>query len=92
MENVNATPIEMLGKMERGMGTAINRQHFSVNKLTIYHITEYEDKIKQNVIHPNSCYKKLCSEEVNVFWKLPNQQDKMSDIFMFVHKVPGNIS
>jgi len=48
----------MLGKMERGIGTAIIRQHFSVNKLTIYHITEYEDKIKQNVMtsdHPNSC-------------------------------------
>jgi hypothetical protein len=40
----------MLGKMERGMGTAIIRQHFSVNELTIDHITEYEDKIKQNVM------------------------------------------
>jgi hypothetical protein len=42
----------MLRKMERGMGTAIIR-HFSVNKLTIYHITEYEDKIKQNVMTSN---------------------------------------
>jgi hypothetical protein len=40
----------MLGKTERGMGTAIIRQHFSANKLTIYHITEYEDKIKENVM------------------------------------------
>jgi len=48
----------MLGKTERGMGTAIIRQHFSVNKLTIYHIREYEDKIKQNVMPSdptNSC-------------------------------------
>jgi hypothetical protein len=40
----------MLGKMERGMGTAIIRQHFNVNMLTIYHITEYKDKIRQNVM------------------------------------------
>jgi len=44
----------MLGKTDRGMGTAIIRQHFSANKLTVYHITEYEDKIKENVMtsHP----------------------------------------
>jgi hypothetical protein len=40
----------MLGKTEREMGTAIIRQHSSANKLTIYHITEYEDKIKENVM------------------------------------------
>jgi hypothetical protein len=40
--------VEILGKMEKGMGTAIIRHHFCVNKLTIYHITEYEDMISQN--------------------------------------------
>jgi hypothetical protein len=40
----------MLGKTERGMGTAIIGLHFSANKLTIYHITEYKDKIKENVM------------------------------------------
>jgi hypothetical protein len=41
--------VEVLDKLVRGMRTAAVRQHFDVNKLMIYFITQKEDGCRDSV-------------------------------------------
>ena len=42
--------------------------------------------------YTEACNSELLLERVNEFWWFPSQQDKIKNILMIAHKVPGGLT